>query len=99
MLETLLILILVLPQKMGRNWPLIPNMPHLFFSDIIPFLLLGPIAGIGLFPLYMWSRHMPCHIYAKREIQLPSCGPVVPLYHIYIWKRLGINLHGVLPQD
>jgi hypothetical protein len=55
MLEMLLILILVLPQKMGRNWPLIPNMPHLFFSDIIPFLLLGPIAGIGLFPLYMWS--------------------------------------------
>jgi hypothetical protein len=50
MLETLLILILVIPQKMRRNWLLVPDMPHLLFSDIIPFLFLGPIAGIGLLP-------------------------------------------------
>jgi hypothetical protein len=49
-LEMLLILILVLPQKMRRNWPLVPDMPHLLFGDIIPFLFLGPIAGIGLLP-------------------------------------------------
>jgi hypothetical protein len=46
----ILILILVLPQKMRRNWLLVPDMPHLFFGDIIPFLFLGPIAGIGLLP-------------------------------------------------
>jgi hypothetical protein len=49
-LETLLILILVLPQKMRRNWPLVPDMPHLLFGDIMPFLFLGPITGIGLLP-------------------------------------------------
>jgi hypothetical protein len=47
-LETLLILILVFSQKMGRNRPLIPNMPDLFFGDIASFFFLGPIAGIGL---------------------------------------------------
>jgi hypothetical protein len=52
-LETLLILILVLPQKMRRNWPLVTDIPHLLFIDIIPFLFLGPIAGIGLLPPYM----------------------------------------------
>jgi hypothetical protein len=49
-LETLLILILVLPQKMRRNWPLVPDVPHLLFGDIIPLLFLGPIAAIGLLP-------------------------------------------------
>jgi hypothetical protein len=49
-LETLLILILVHPQKMRRNWSLIPDMPHLLFGDIVPVFFLGPIAGIGLLP-------------------------------------------------
>jgi hypothetical protein len=49
-LETLLILILVFPQKMRRNRPLIPEMPDLFFGYIASFLFLGPIVGIGLLP-------------------------------------------------
>jgi hypothetical protein len=49
-LETLLILILVFSQKMGGNRSLIPNMPDLFFGDIISFFFLGPIARIGLLP-------------------------------------------------
>jgi hypothetical protein len=47
-LETLLILILVFPQKMRGNRSLIPDVPHLLFGVIIPFFFLGPIAGIGL---------------------------------------------------
>jgi hypothetical protein len=47
-LETLLILILVLSQKMRGNWSLISDVSHLLFGDIVPFLFLGPIAGIGL---------------------------------------------------
>jgi hypothetical protein len=47
-LETLLILILIFSQKMRENWSLIPNVPDLFFGDIVPFFFLGPIAGIGL---------------------------------------------------
>jgi hypothetical protein len=49
-LKTLLILILVLPQKMRGNWSLVPDMPHLLFGDVVPFFFLGPIAGIGLLP-------------------------------------------------
>jgi hypothetical protein len=49
-LEMLLILILVLPQKMRRNWSLVPDMPHLLFGDIVPVFFLEPIAGIGLLP-------------------------------------------------
>jgi hypothetical protein len=49
-LETLLILILVLPQKMRRNCSLVPDMPDLLLGDIIPVFFLGPIAGIGLLP-------------------------------------------------
>jgi hypothetical protein len=49
-LETLLILILVFSQKMRGNRTLIPNMPDLFFGDIVSFFFLGPIAGIGLLP-------------------------------------------------
>jgi hypothetical protein len=48
MLETLLILILVFSQKIRGHWSLILNVPDLFFSDIVPFFFLGPIAGIGL---------------------------------------------------
>jgi hypothetical protein len=47
-LETLLILILVLSQKMRGNRSLISDVPDLFFGDIVPFFFLGPIAGIGL---------------------------------------------------
>jgi hypothetical protein len=47
-LEMLLILILVFSQKMRGNWLLIPDVPNLFFGDIVSFFFLGPIAGIGL---------------------------------------------------
>jgi hypothetical protein len=47
-LEMLLILVLVFSQKMRGNWLLIPNVPDLFFGDIVSFFLLGPIAGTGL---------------------------------------------------
>jgi hypothetical protein len=47
-LEMLLILILVFPQKMRGNRSLIPDVPHLLFTDIVPFFFLGPITGIGL---------------------------------------------------
>jgi hypothetical protein len=49
-LEMLLILILVFSQKMRGNRSLIPDMPDLFFGDIVFFFFLGPIAGIGLLP-------------------------------------------------
>jgi hypothetical protein len=40
-LETLLILILVLSQKMRGNWSLIPDVSHLLFGDIVPFFFWG----------------------------------------------------------
>jgi hypothetical protein len=49
-LEMLLILILVFSQKMRGNRSLIPDMPDLFFGDIVSFFFLGPIAGTGLLP-------------------------------------------------
>jgi hypothetical protein len=52
-LETLLILIMVFSQKMRGNRSLIPDMPNLFFGDIIFFFFLGPIAGIDLLPPWM----------------------------------------------
>jgi hypothetical protein len=47
-LETLLVLVFILFEEVGRSWPLIPNMPYLLFRDISLFPFLGPIAGIGL---------------------------------------------------
>jgi hypothetical protein len=49
-LEMHLILVLVFSQKMRRNWSLIPDVPDLFFGDIVFFFFLGPITGIGLLP-------------------------------------------------
>jgi hypothetical protein len=50
-LETLLVLVLVLPKKIRRSWPLVPYIPYLFFCDMpFPFFW-GPIAGICLFIL------------------------------------------------
>jgi hypothetical protein len=50
-LETLLVLVLILPEKIRRSWPLIPYIPYLFFCDIPFSFFLGPIAGISLFIL------------------------------------------------
>jgi hypothetical protein len=34
MLETLLVLVFILFEEMGRSWPLIPDMPYLLFRDV-----------------------------------------------------------------
>jgi hypothetical protein len=44
-LETLLILILVFSQKMRGNWSLIPDVPDLFFGDIVFFFFFGADHG------------------------------------------------------
>jgi hypothetical protein len=95
-LEALLVLVLILFEEIGRSQSLIPNMPYLFFRDISIFPFLGPIAGIGLFipSAAMWCK--PCHINAKCEIQLSSHRSVITLYHIHDWKKLDIDLHGIL---
>jgi hypothetical protein len=97
--ETLLILVLILSEEIRRSWPLIPNMPHLFLCDISFFFFLGPIARISLFILGLAVWCQPCHIDAKREIQLPPRRPVTTLYHVHTRKRLGIDLHSGLAQD
>jgi hypothetical protein len=96
MLETLLVLVFILFEEIGRSRPLIPEVPYLLLRDISLFPLLGPIIGIGLFipSVAMW--HRPCHINAKCEIQLSSHRSIITLYHIYAWERLGIDLHGIL---
>jgi hypothetical protein len=50
-LETLLVLVFILPEKIRRSRPLIPYIPYLFFCDIPFSFFLGPIAGISLFIL------------------------------------------------
>jgi hypothetical protein len=67
-LETLLVLVLVLFEEIGRSWPLISDMPYLFFHDISLFPFLGPIARIGLFILGLAVWCKPCHVNAECEI-------------------------------
>jgi hypothetical protein len=43
-LETLLVLVFILFEEIGRSRPLIPDVPYLLFRDISLFPLLGPIA-------------------------------------------------------
>jgi hypothetical protein len=94
-LEMLLVVVFILFEEIGRSWPLIPNMPYLFFRDISLFPLFGPIARMGLFipGAAVWCK--PYHINAKCKIQLCSCRSVITFYHIHAWKRLGIDLHGI----
>jgi hypothetical protein len=96
MLETLLVLVFILFEEIGRSRPLIPEVPYLLLRDISLFPLLGPIIGIGLFIPRVAMWHRPCHINAKCEIQLSSHRSIITLYHIYAWERLGIDLHGIL---
>jgi hypothetical protein len=81
---------------------LISHVPHLFFSDVLPFAFPGPIAGTG--PLLLvaaswWS----CHINVEREIQTASRRPLtcipVTFYHVNAQERPSIDFHGELPQD
>jgi hypothetical protein len=64
-LETLLVLVFILFEEIGRSWPLILGMPYLFFCDISLSPFLGPIAGIGLFIPGAAAWCKPCHINAK----------------------------------
>jgi hypothetical protein len=87
---------------MHEKWPLIPHVPHLFFSDVLPFAFSGLIAGTGpllLITMSQWS----CHIDVEREIQSTSrrlfaCIHVT-FYHVNAWERPSINFHGELSQD
>jgi hypothetical protein len=87
---------------MHGEWPLIPHVPHLLFSDVFPFAFPGPIAGTGpllLIATSQWS----CDIDVEREIQSASrrpfiCIPVI-FYHVNARERLSINFHGELSQD
>jgi hypothetical protein len=87
---------------MRGEWPLIPHVPHLFFSDVLPFTFSGPIAGTDPLLLVATSQ-WSCHIDVKREIQSAShilftCIHVT-FYHVNAWERLSINFHGELSQD
>jgi hypothetical protein len=95
-LETLLVLVFILFEEIGRSRPLISDMPYLLLRDIYLFPPLGPIARIGLFILNVATWGRPCHIDAQREIQLLSHRSVITLYHIHTWERLGVELHGIL---
>jgi hypothetical protein len=44
-LETLLVLVFILFEEIGRSWALIPDMPYLLFHDISLFPFLGPIVS------------------------------------------------------
>jgi hypothetical protein len=87
---------------MRGEWPLIPHVAHLFFSDVLPFAFLGPIAGPAPLLLIMTSQ-WSCHIDVEREIQsvshkLFACIHVT-FYHVNAWEWPSINFHGELSQD
>jgi hypothetical protein len=94
-----LVLVLVLLEENGRSWPLIRDMPYLFFCDISLFSFLGPIPRIGLFILgsAVWCK--PCHINAECEIELPPRRPVITFHHVHTREGLGVDLYGGLAQD
>jgi hypothetical protein len=98
-LATLLELVLVFLEEMGGSRPLIPDVSYLFFSDIFLFFSLGLIAGINPLLLFIAASCRPCHVDAKREIQLALCRSVATLYHVHAWERLSIDLHSILSQD
>jgi hypothetical protein len=87
---------------MHGEWSLIPHVPHLFFSDVLPFAFLGLITGTGpllLVAMSQWS----CHINVEHEIQSVSRRPFasihVTFYHVNAWEWPSINFHGELSQD
>jgi hypothetical protein len=96
------ILVFIFLEQMRGEWPLLPHVPHLLFSDVFPFAFLGLIAGIGpllLITTSQWS----CHIDVECEIQSASRRPFtyipVTFYHVNARERPSINFHGELSQD
>jgi hypothetical protein len=96
------ILVFIFLEQMRGEWPLIPHMPHLLFSDVFPFAFLRPITGIGPLLLVVTSQ-WSCHIDVKREIQSTSHRPFtcipVTFFHVNARERPSINFHGELSQD
>jgi hypothetical protein len=95
-LETLLVLVFILLEEMEGRRPLIPDMPYLLFHDVFLFPFSGPIAGISPLPPFITTPCRPRHIDAKCEIQLTSHRSITTLYHVHAWKRLSVDLHGIL---
>jgi hypothetical protein len=87
---------------MHGEWPLIPHVHHLLFSDVFPFAFPGPITGTGPLLLIVTSQ-WSCHIDVEREIELVSrrLFTYIPmsLYHVKARERPSINFHGELSQD
>jgi hypothetical protein len=81
---------------------MIPHVPHLFFSDVLPFAFPGQIVGTGPLLLIATSQ-WPSHIDVEREIQSASRRPFacihVTFYHVNAWEWPSINFHGELSQD
>jgi hypothetical protein len=81
---------------------LIPHVPHLLISDVLPFAFPGLIAGTGPLLLVATSQ-WSCHINVKHEIQSASRRPFayihVTFYHVKAWERPSINFHGEPSQD
>jgi hypothetical protein len=102
-LETLLVLVFILSEEMGRSRSLIPDVPYLLFRDVFLFPFLGPIGGISPLLLFVTTLCRSYYIDAKCEIQLTLHRSVAIIYatlhHIDTWERLGIDLHSVLSQD
>jgi hypothetical protein len=101
-LVTLLILVFIFLEQMRKEWPSIPHVPHLLFSDVFPFTFPGPIAGTGPLLRVMTSQ-WSCYIDVEREIQSVSRRPFtcipVTFYHVNARERPSINFHGKLSQD
>jgi hypothetical protein len=87
---------------MRGEWPLIPHVPHLLFSDVFPFAFLGPIPRTGPLLLIVTSQ-WSCHIDVEHEIQSVSRRPFtcipVTFYHVNAREQPSINFHGELSQD
>jgi hypothetical protein len=82
--------------------PLIPQVSHLFFGDILPFTFSGPITGTGPLLLVVASQ-WTCHVDVKRKIQSASCRPLaripVTFHHVNAREGLSTDFHGELSQD
>jgi hypothetical protein len=59
-LETLLVLVFILFEEIGRRWPLIPDMPYLFFRDI------------SLFPFWDRSQGSTSSLLVRRRGSSPA---------------------------
>jgi hypothetical protein len=86
---------------MHGEWLLIPHMPHLLLSVVLPFAFPGLITGTG--PLLIATSQRSCHIDVECEIQSASRRIFayihVTFYHVNAWEQPRINFHGERSQD